>query len=264
MSKRKKIPDAIVTDILFKSRRRCCLCAFLRGEDSVKKGQIAHLNGNASDNKEDNLAFLCLEHHDEYDGQTSVSKGITPKEIKRYRDLLYTKNDSADMVRRKTPLQQPKAAAGESNEIAIEPYFWLAQMLVAWTSSQMELSWEVFVEQMRKLGLETLDRDTVAKDDYLAQAGSSITDQLIANHGQIAADIFFIGTMVALLPFMFESLSHLRTTKAAIERTVLKTFDTPKALEVTTLFLSDVPCEVPRFVEKIEQYKKDLQQAVAG
>jgi hypothetical protein len=34
-----------------------------------------------------------LEHHDEYDGKTSQSKGITPGEVRAYRDQLYTQND---------------------------------------------------------------------------------------------------------------------------------------------------------------------------
>lgn len=143
MGTRRKIPDAIVTDVLFKSRRRCCLCVFLRNENGVKKGQIAHLNRDTSDNAENNLSFLCLEHHEEYDSQTSVSKGFTPKEIKRYRDLLYTKNDSKDAEKRKRP---PKTQAEQKHrEKTIEPYFWLAQTLVAWTTSGMELSWEVFL-----------------------------------------------------------------------------------------------------------------------
>lgn len=113
------------------------------------------------------------------------------------------------------------------------------------------------------MGLTPIDRDSASGDDYLAQAGSALTDELIDSHGQIAADIFFIGTMVALLPYMFESPSELRTTKAAIERTVLKTFEMPKALEVTTLFLSDVPCDIPEFVDNLETYKKNLQRAIS-
>jgi hypothetical protein len=35
------------------------------------------------------LAFLCLEHHDEYDGRTRQSKGLQIGEAKVYRQSLY-------------------------------------------------------------------------------------------------------------------------------------------------------------------------------
>lgn len=38
----------------------------------------------------DNLCFLCLNHHNQYDSETSVSKNYTIKEIKTYRDSLYS------------------------------------------------------------------------------------------------------------------------------------------------------------------------------
>lgn len=75
--------------VLIKSRRRCCLCVHLKNDNNIKRGQIAHLNRNPNDNREENLAFLCFEHHDEYDCVTSQSKGITKNEIVHYRNLLY-------------------------------------------------------------------------------------------------------------------------------------------------------------------------------
>ncbi|MCA9008496.1 MAG: hypothetical protein KDB01_02060 [Planctomycetaceae bacterium] len=86
---RKAIPDSVQTSILLKSRRRCCICFWLQGLDELKKGQIAHLDQNHENADEDNLVFLCLEHHDEYDGKTSVSKGLRESEVRRWRDELY-------------------------------------------------------------------------------------------------------------------------------------------------------------------------------
>jgi hypothetical protein len=37
----------------------------------------------------ENLVWLCLEHHDEFDSHTSQSKGLTPEEVRAYRDRLY-------------------------------------------------------------------------------------------------------------------------------------------------------------------------------
>lgn len=86
---RAEITDAIQTSILLKSRRRCCLCFWLQGIDEVKKGQMCHIDGNHSNSTEANLAFMCMDHHDEYDSTTRLSKGLKPAEIKRYRDELY-------------------------------------------------------------------------------------------------------------------------------------------------------------------------------
>lgn len=86
---RKVISDCIQTSILLKSRRRCCICFWLQGHDDIRKGQIAHLDQNNENADEDNLVWLCLEHHDEYDGSTSVSKGLRESEVRRWRDELY-------------------------------------------------------------------------------------------------------------------------------------------------------------------------------
>lgn len=88
MAQRKKNPITD-TDVLLKSRRRCCLCFGLNCDSREKKGQIAHLDRNPVNSKPDNLAFLCLHHHDEYDSKTSQSKSIQTNEVKAYRDKLY-------------------------------------------------------------------------------------------------------------------------------------------------------------------------------
>lgn len=87
--KRPKMPQDIETKVLTLSRRRCCLCFGLKADFDEKKGQIAHLDNNRANNKLENLAFLCLDHHDTYDSKTSQSKGIKGKEVKNYREELY-------------------------------------------------------------------------------------------------------------------------------------------------------------------------------
>lgn len=76
-------------EVLMKSGRRCSICFGLHGDLTCKRGQIAHLDRNHQNNNIDNLAFLCLEHHDEYDTRTSQSRGWTITEVKRYRAMLY-------------------------------------------------------------------------------------------------------------------------------------------------------------------------------
>jgi hypothetical protein len=87
--KRKKRPGNVDGEVLTSCRRRCCLCFGLKGVASIKRGQICHLDRDPSNNDKDNLAYLCLKHHDEYDSRTSQSKGLTIEEVRRYRDELY-------------------------------------------------------------------------------------------------------------------------------------------------------------------------------
>jgi hypothetical protein len=92
MTIRRRLSKSIERDVLMASRRRCCLCVFLTGRDEVRKGQIAHLNHDRNDSRFENLVFLCLEHHDDYDGRTSQSKGFSIDEVRAYRDRLYDRN----------------------------------------------------------------------------------------------------------------------------------------------------------------------------
>lgn len=95
MSERRKVPDSVQASVLLAARRRCCLCVFLDERDEVRKGQIAHINRNSSDFRFENLVWLCLDHHDEYDSRTSQSKGLTRYEVEAYRDKLYARHPEA-------------------------------------------------------------------------------------------------------------------------------------------------------------------------
>lgn len=89
MGNRKPIPKETETRVLTSSKRRCALCFGLRSDLSEKKGQIAHLDQDPSNPAFDNLAWLCFDHHDAYDGRTRQSKNYTIEEIKTYRNKLY-------------------------------------------------------------------------------------------------------------------------------------------------------------------------------
>jgi hypothetical protein len=54
-----------------------------------KHGQIAHLDQDPANSAEDNLAFLCIEHHSLYDSKTSQHKNYTNQEVKKARTALY-------------------------------------------------------------------------------------------------------------------------------------------------------------------------------
>lgn len=101
-------------DVLIACARRCCLCYYLLGDRRVRRGQIAHLNRNASDSRTENLAFLCFDHHDEFDSSTRQSKGFTPAEVRAYRDRL------VDEVRSSGIFDDPETVKAVSSESAAQ------------------------------------------------------------------------------------------------------------------------------------------------
>jgi len=86
---RRKIPQDVETEVLVKGARRCALCLLLLGDLQEKRGQIAHIDKDPSHNSEDNLAYLCMEHHSLYDSVTSQHKNYTFGELRRARITLY-------------------------------------------------------------------------------------------------------------------------------------------------------------------------------
>src|SRR5208337_2043636 len=83
------VPADNQKEVFLLSRRRCCICFGLDGDLGVKQGQIAHLDHDNTNYDLDNLAFLCLPHHDQYDSTTSQSKGLREGEVKGFRKELY-------------------------------------------------------------------------------------------------------------------------------------------------------------------------------
>jgi hypothetical protein len=96
--RRASIPRETETAVLLLSRRRCAFCFGVDNDVTRKKGQLAHINRKRNDNRQENLAFLCLPHHDEYDTKHSQSKSLTPGELRKYVTKLYTYFDSQVMT----------------------------------------------------------------------------------------------------------------------------------------------------------------------
>jgi hypothetical protein len=84
------VPQSTETELLIKSGRRCALCYGLSKDQSEKEGQIAHLDQDASNNNLNNLCWLCLDHHNQYDSSTKQTKNYTEQEVKNHRNTLYS------------------------------------------------------------------------------------------------------------------------------------------------------------------------------
>jgi hypothetical protein len=86
---RTAIPQPIQTEVLTLSARRCAICFGLENSADIQQGQIAHLDQDPDNSDLENLAFLCLRHHDQYDSKPQQSKGLSIGEVKGYRERLY-------------------------------------------------------------------------------------------------------------------------------------------------------------------------------
>ena len=91
------------------SLRRCAFCFGLNKDHDRKRGQIAHIDKNRSNSVYKNLAWLCLDHHDEYDGKTSQSKNLTRKELEHFLEELYSYNAKLPVFTRERLQEEAKA-----------------------------------------------------------------------------------------------------------------------------------------------------------
>jgi len=105
-ARRKTLSPRLVEEVVTRCRRRCCLCVSLENRDGARRGQIAHLNRRPDDDRFDNLVFLCLEHHDEYDSRPSQSKGLIEDEVRHYRDRLIARYPNEPLDEAGEPFQE--------------------------------------------------------------------------------------------------------------------------------------------------------------
>jgi len=80
---RKQWPSDVAEKILVDCKRMCAICFHLLGDPRLNmRGQIAHIDRNSENSTGENGAYLCKDHHDEYDIVSKQSKRLTPGELK--------------------------------------------------------------------------------------------------------------------------------------------------------------------------------------
>jgi len=63
---------------MFRNESVCCVC-------QKKNVQVHHIDGDNSNNKLSNLAVLCIEDHDRASSRSSMTRGLTPSLIRRFK-----------------------------------------------------------------------------------------------------------------------------------------------------------------------------------
>jgi hypothetical protein len=176
---RKPVPKIIQHDILIKSRRRCALCYFYQNDIDVKKGQIAHIDRDSSNNKENNLVFLCLEHHDQYDSKHSQTKGFLKEEIITAKTEL-EKNIKSDILEfvKKEPSQYVQGE-DELNRVSLEVYDRRYPIYESWLKLVLSVLTELKVEEKERVSFVKSTSDALFLfgkeiDEYLAQVHKKV------------------------------------------------------------------------------------------
>lgn len=76
--KRIPIPKKVQREILFRNEACCCVC----GKSNII---IHHIDGNNSNNDLNNLAVLCLEHHDLASSKSTTSRKLNPPLVRQFK-----------------------------------------------------------------------------------------------------------------------------------------------------------------------------------
>ena len=101
---RKRISDDLAAQIMFDSQFKCCVC-----EDGSRGDQIHHIDGNSSNNENENLVFLCLKHHGDASEKNPMRRTLSPKAIKKFRDSWHErirKKRNQDLEKFNTPIDK--------------------------------------------------------------------------------------------------------------------------------------------------------------
>jgi hypothetical protein len=93
-SRRRNFTKTVQAAVAARCRRRCAICYFLDDDVRPKRGQFAHIDRDHGNNCPDNAAYLCPNHHDEYDTTPSQTAKFTPTELKSYQQSLFVYVDA--------------------------------------------------------------------------------------------------------------------------------------------------------------------------
>lgn len=81
---RVRVDDEVAAHVMFLSDRICCVCNV-----PGKRGQIHHIDGDRGNGLEANLAFLCLECHDETQITGGFGRKLDAAQVIKFRDSWY-------------------------------------------------------------------------------------------------------------------------------------------------------------------------------
>lgn len=94
MPRRATITEKARQEILLKSKRRCALC-FAHGLEVPQEGALARIDSSPLNDDSDNLVFLCLNHHMQFDRGALDKEDLVGKRASLYKALASEEDASA-------------------------------------------------------------------------------------------------------------------------------------------------------------------------
>ena len=96
-SARTPVPDDVSAEVMFQHDRTCCVC-----RDRGLAVQIHHIDENPTNHAINNLAVLCLEHHEQTQTRGGFAKKLKAADVIRFRDdwvrRVSDRRDKADEI----------------------------------------------------------------------------------------------------------------------------------------------------------------------
>lgn len=159
VGRRKRVRPQVESEVLVESRRRCALCFGLEQDSRRKSGQIAHVDRDSSNGAKENLAYLCLEHHNEYDSRQSQAKSFTPAELTRYRGELLAAVEAGKLQAPDTVKARAPRGAATTSKVRIELALY-DRRIVIYRACRAFLSAVIQQADVKREELFALIRDT--------------------------------------------------------------------------------------------------------
>jgi tetratricopeptide (TPR) repeat protein len=193
MAQRKPTDPAVEARVLAQSARRCCLCFCLEGDLTEKLGQMAHLDQDPGNCSEENLAYLCLDHHSLYDSTTSQHKNYTIAEVKDARAQLYAAVGGLSRATRFRPEQISLAKLPSTSPDLFGRERELAALDAAWDKPHTNIVTLVAFGGVGKTALVNVWLSRMGQKSYCGAErvfGWSFYSQGAAEGRQASADLF--------------------------------------------------------------------------
>src|SRR6266516_5334091 len=79
-NERPAIPSRIAAGLMFANDHTCCIC-----REKGKDVQIHHIDGDDTNNINENLAVLCLDCHSKVTGPRGLGRSFSDEEVRKYK-----------------------------------------------------------------------------------------------------------------------------------------------------------------------------------
>ena len=144
-NRRPRIPADLKNTVLYKAGHACCVC-----RDGNTRVQIHHIDGDPSNNAEDNLVALCMPHHDEAELRCGLTRRLDADTLRDFKARWEQEVAEAGRLR-------VSVAARSTLEMRQWNYFDFPRILSLAAAAKVNLNALVHIAAARQKGLLTVE-----------------------------------------------------------------------------------------------------------